>query len=85
MYFREVGDHEHKRWLLDRLISGHEQVFTATNALGIEIDRASIRVVIHVGVPRSMASFAQESGRAGRDGLPSESIIMWPGRPDRQG
>ena len=56
-----------------------------TNALGMGIDRASIRVVIHVGVPRSIASFAQESGRAGRDGLPSESIIMWPGRLDRQG
>ena len=84
-YFREVGDHEHKRRLLDQLISGHEQVFTATNALGIGIDQASIRVVIHVGIPRSMASFAQESGRAGRNGLPSESIIMWPGRPDRQG
>ena len=49
------------------------------------IDWASIRVVIHVGVPRSMASFAQESGRAGRNRLPSESIIMWPGRPNRQG
>ena len=84
-YFREVGDYEHKRRLLNRLISGYEQVFTATNALGIEIDRASIRVVIHVDVPRSMASFAQESGRVGRNGLPSESIIMWPGRPNRQG
>ena len=57
-YFREVGDYEHKRRLLDRLISGYEQVFTATNALGMGIDRASIRVVIYVGVPRSMASFA---------------------------
>ena len=57
-YFREVGDHEHKWRLLDRLISGHEQVFTATNTLGIEIDWASIRVVIYVGVPRSIASFA---------------------------
>ena len=37
-YFREMGDHEHKRWLLDWLISGHEQVFTATNALGMGID-----------------------------------------------
>ena len=84
-YFREVGDHEHKQRLLDRLISSHEQVFTATNALGIGIDRASIRVVIYIGVPRSIASFAQESSRAGRDRLPSESIIMWPERPDRQG
>ena len=58
-------------------------MFTATNALGIEIDWASIRVVIYVGVPRSMASFAQESSRVERDRLPSESIIMWPRRPDR--
>ena len=84
-YFREVGDHEHKWRLLNQLISGHEQVFTTTNALGIGIDQVSIRVVIHVDVPRSIASFAQKSGRVGRNGLPSESIIMWPGRPDRQG
>ena len=41
--------------------------------------------MIYVGVPRSIASFAQKSGQAERNGLPSESIIIWPGRPNRQG
>lgn len=78
-YHRNVGNEQEKREILRRLVSGEQQVFTATNALGLGIDRQSIRVVIHVGVPRQMRSFAQESGRAGRDGLPSESIIMRPG------
>jgi superfamily II DNA helicase RecQ len=84
-YYREVGDEVAKRRILDRLISGHEQVFTATNALGLGIDRGSIRAVIHVGVPRRMRDFAQESGRGGRDGLASESIIMQPCRMDDRG
>lgn len=76
VYYREVGDDTAKRRILNRLTSGHEQVFTATNALGLGIDRGSIRVVIHVGIPRRMRDFAQESGRGGRDRLTSESIIM---------
>jgi superfamily II DNA helicase RecQ len=70
-YYREVGDDMAKRRILDRLISGYEQVFTATNALGLGIDRGSIRVVIHVGIPRRMRDFAQESGRGRCDGLPA--------------
>ncbi|KAK4954095.1 hypothetical protein LTR28_006312 [Elasticomyces elasticus] len=78
-YHRHVGTEREKREILRQLIGGEQQVFTATNALGLGIDRPSIRVVIHVGVPRQMRPFAQESGRAGRDGLPSESIVMRPG------
>jgi superfamily II DNA helicase RecQ len=85
VYHRNVGNALYKREILDRLVLGQEQVFTATNALGLGIDRASIRVVIHMGVPRQMRSFAQESGRAGRDQLRSESIIMRAGYRNGQG
>ena len=44
-------------------------MFTATNALGLGIDAPTIRVVMHVGRVRMMRHYAQESGRAGRDGL----------------
>jgi superfamily II DNA helicase RecQ len=86
-YYRDIGngDAQYKRQILDRLILGQEQVFVATNALGLGIDRGSIRVVIHIGVPRQMRAYAQESGRAGRDGLVSESIIMRPGKRDHGG
>lgn len=75
-YFSSVGDAEKKQRILQQLITGREQVFAATNALGMGIDRRSIRVVIHVGTPHRIEDFAQESGRAGRDGLMCESIVM---------
>jgi superfamily II DNA helicase RecQ len=86
-YYRDIGnrDAQYKRQILDRLILGQEQVFVATNALGLGIDRGSIRVVIHIGVPRQMRAYAQESGRAGRDGLVSEAIMMRPGKRDHGG
>ncbi|KAF2726598.1 hypothetical protein EJ04DRAFT_598889, partial [Polyplosphaeria fusca] len=52
------------------------QVFTATNALGLGIDAPTIRAVIHIGTVRLIRQYAQESGRAGRDGKASEAIIM---------
>jgi ATP-dependent DNA helicase RecQ len=75
-YFSGVGGAEKKQRILQQLITGREQVFAATNALGMRIDRRSIRVVIHVGTPHRIEDFAQESGRAGRDGLMCESIVM---------
>jgi len=51
-------------------------VFTATNALGLGIDAPTIRVVIHVGIREKMRDYAQESSRAGRDGLRSEAIML---------
>jgi superfamily II DNA helicase RecQ len=75
-YYREVGSRREKRELVMQLTSGQQQVFTATNALGLGVDAPTIRVVIHIGTIRLMRHYAQESGRAGRDGLGSEAIIM---------
>jgi superfamily II DNA helicase RecQ len=84
-YHRHIGSDEDKRDILRQLVTGQQHVFTATNALGLGIDRGSIRVVMHVGVPRQMRAYAQESGRAGRDGLASEAIIMRPGYVNSRG
>lgn len=52
------------------------RVIVATNALGLGIDVPDVRLVVHAGASRRLRDFAQESGRAGRDGAASRSIIV---------
>ncbi|KAJ5146107.1 uncharacterized protein N7515_000671 [Penicillium bovifimosum] len=64
--------------VLERFRANTTGVIAATSTLGMGLDIPNIRSVIRVGLPRSMLDFAQESGRVGRDGLPSEAIIIQP-------
>lgn len=75
-FHRDVGDGREKERLLKALKEGTEQVWTATNALGLGIDAPAIRGVFHVGKVRKVRDYAQESGRAGRDGFACESIVL---------
>lgn len=64
--------------ILERFRTRPGKVLVATNTLGIGIDIPDIRSVIHLGWPRTMLDYGQESGRARRDGQPSEAIIIQP-------
>ncbi|KAH7459142.1 hypothetical protein FOMA001_g20253 [Fusarium oxysporum f. sp. matthiolae] len=82
-YHRDVDTRDGKAERLRAWMSGLERerygggrVIVATNALGLGIDVPDIRVVMHVEMPFEMADYAQQSGRAGRDGKRSEAIVI---------
>ena len=61
----------------DRFMSSASRVVVATNAFGMGVDRADVRAVVHIDLPRTIEGYYQEVGRAGRDGAPSHCLLLF--------
>ncbi|UTL70929.1 DNA helicase RecQ [Bacillus halotolerans] len=61
----------------ERFLNDEPQVMVATSAFGMGIDKSNIRFVLHAQIPKDMESYYQEAGRAGRDGLDSECVLLF--------
>ncbi|MBL4702512.1 MAG: RecQ family ATP-dependent DNA helicase [Phycisphaeraceae bacterium] len=76
LYHGELSAHERKQ-MQERFMQSTDQVVLATNAFGMGIDKADVRFVVHVRIPRNLEAWVQEVGRGGRDGKPAWCELIY--------
>ncbi|MFD0694033.1 DNA helicase RecQ [Paenibacillus sp. GCM10027628] len=75
-YHAGLSDEE-RSYMQEAFLYDDIRVMIATNAFGMGIDKSNVRYVIHYNMPKNMEAYYQEAGRAGRDGEPSECILLF--------